>query len=95
MLQIISCLKDTGMSIKDIKQYAEWAREGDSSLQERYELFKKQRSVIEAKMAKLQDQLDVINHKCHYYQDALKAGTEKGLENDELPHNSRFVCQEY
>ena len=95
MLQIINCLKDTGMSIKDIKQYAQWAQEGDSSLEERYELFERQRSVIQNKMAKLQDQLDVVNHKCHYYQAALKAGTEKGLENDQLPHNTRFICQEY
>ena len=95
MLQIINCLKDTGMSIKDIKQFAKWAQEGDSSLEERYELFERQRSVIQNKMAKLQDQLDVVNHKCHYYQAALKAGTEKGLENDQLPHNTRFICQEY
>lgn len=95
MLQIINCLKDTGMSIKDIKQFAKWAQEGDSSLEERYQLFEKQRAVVEDKMAKLQDQLDVINHKCHYYQAALKAGTEKGLENDQLPHNAKFVCEEY
>lgn len=95
MLQIINCLKDTGMSIKNIKQFAQWAQEGDSSLEERYELFERQRSVIQNKMAKLQDQLDVVNHKCHYYQAALKAGTEKGLENDQLPHNTRFICQEY
>lgn len=95
MLQIINCLKDTGMAIKDIKQFAQWTQDGNSSLEERYKLFKRQKSVIENKMAKLQEQLDVVNHKCNYYQAALEAGTEKGLENDQLPHNSRFVCQEY
>ena len=36
MLRIIECLKCTGMSIKDIRQYAVWAQMGDSTLEQRY-----------------------------------------------------------
>ena len=39
MLRIIECLKCTGMSIKDIRQYAVWAQMGDSTLEQRYNLF--------------------------------------------------------
>ncbi len=77
MLGVIECLKTTGMSIKDIKNYARLTESGDSSLQERYEMFLKQKAVIEEEMQKLQHAMDMVDHKCWYYETALEAGTEK------------------
>lgn len=77
MLGVIECLKTTGMSIKDIKNYARLTESGDSSLQERYEMFLKQKAVIEEEMQKLQNAMDMVDHKCWYYETALEAGTEK------------------
>ena len=76
MLRVIECLKNTGMSIKDIRQFADWAQEGDASLQQRYEMFLERRRIVEAQMAELQKTLDLINHKCWYYETAIAAGTE-------------------
>lgn len=76
MLRVIECLKNTGMSIKDIRQFADWAQEGDASLQQRYEMFLERRRIVEAQMAELQITLDLINHKCWYYETAIAAGTE-------------------
>lgn len=39
-LQMIECLKNAGMPIKDIKQFMQWTIEGDSTLDERFEMFK-------------------------------------------------------
>ena len=33
MLEIIKCLKHTGMSIKDIKAFSNWVKDGDYSLE--------------------------------------------------------------
>lgn len=44
-LQIIECLKKAGMSIKDIKKYIVLLQQGDSTIQERLELFQHQRTV--------------------------------------------------
>ena len=33
-LKIIDCLKKTGMSIKDIRQFCQWVNEGDASLED-------------------------------------------------------------
>lgn len=38
-LNIIECLKRTGMPIKDIKRFIDWCQEGDTSIQQRYEMF--------------------------------------------------------
>ena len=77
MLRVIECLKKTGMSIKDIRQFSKWVQMGDNSLQERYEMFLVRKRTVEAQMAELQETLDFINHKCWYYETAIEAGTER------------------
>lgn len=77
MLKIIECLKKTGMSIKDIHQFVILVQQGDKTINERYQLFLDRKKVVEAQMAELQKTLDLINHKCWYYQTAIEAGTEK------------------
>lgn len=77
MLRIIECLKKTGMSIKDIKQFSSWVLQGDQTLQQRYELFLARRQIVEKQLAELQETLKLIDYKCWYYETALAAGTEK------------------
>ena len=76
LLQIIECFKRTGMSLKEIKQFCDWIREGDASLENRYQLFLERKKVVEQQMQDMQKTLDLVNHKCEYYQQALEAGTE-------------------
>lgn len=76
-LDIIECLKNTGMPIKDIKVFIDWCMQGDATLQERYDMFIERKEIVEKQMADLQKTLDTINYKCWYYQTALEAGTEK------------------
>lgn len=75
-LKIIQCLKSTGMPIKDIKNFIDWCSVGDSSLQQRYELFVDRKATVEAQMEELKKTLEVIEHKTLYYKTALEAGTE-------------------
>lgn len=91
-LQIISCLKKTGMSLKDIRKYISLAMEGDGTIDERLELFKNQRKALEAQMAELQCAMDVLNFKCWYYETAKKAGTvevPQTMTLDEIPKEFR------
>ena len=76
MLRIIECLKCTGMSIKDIRQYAVWVQMGDSTLEQRYNMFLERREAVMAQIKELQDQLKAIDYKCKYYEEAIAAGTE-------------------
>ena len=76
MLRVIECLKNTGMSIKDIRKFAEWAQQGDDSLKERYEMFLERRRAVQTQMEELQKTMELIEHKCWYYETALAAGTE-------------------
>ncbi len=76
-LELINCLKSTGMPIKEIKIFMDWCVAGDTTLKERYEMFLERKSAIEAQMIELQKALDRINYKCWYYKTALDAGTIK------------------
>ncbi|OAX48066.1 MerR family transcriptional regulator [Paenibacillus sp. AD87] len=76
-LKIIQCLKATGMPIKDIKDFIAWCSEGDSTLQERYDMFTERKASVEAQMEELRKTMEVIEHKRAYYRTALDAGTEE------------------
>ena len=45
-LRIIECLKKSGLEIKEIKLYFELCQKGKESLQERYNLFLKQKENV-------------------------------------------------
>ena len=90
MLRVIECLKKSGMSIKDIRQFSQWVLMGDDSLQERYDMFLERKKAVEAQMAELQETLDFINHKCWYYETAIEAGTEKIHFKE---HSEKLPCE--
>ena len=90
-LQLVKCLKETGMSIDDIKKFSDWIRQGDSTLQQRYEMFVERKAAVEKQIEELKKSLDVIEYKKNYYETALKRGSEDGMRGkDKLPHVEDF-----
>ena len=83
-LKVIECLKSTGMPIKEIKTFIDWCSDGDSSLQERYDMFLERKAVVEAQLEELFKTMELIDHKCHYYKTALEAGTEDIHKNNKI-----------
>ncbi|MFP7493946.1 MerR family transcriptional regulator [Terribacillus saccharophilus] len=83
-LKIIECLKNTGMSIKGIKNFIDWCADGDSTLQQRFDMFMERKAAVEKQIKDLQDTLGLIEHKCHYYKTSLEAGTEAIHKQDKL-----------
>lgn len=74
-LKMIECLKNTGMPLNEIKQFFEWCEEGDSTIDQRYELFIHQKKETEKQIALLQDALERINYKCEFYRISKENGT--------------------
>ena len=88
-LKVIHCLKKTGMSIKEIRQFSKMLEQGDDSLQERYDMFLERKRSVEQQIKELEDVLKVINYKCWYYETAIEAGTEKiHTQNKEYPDDN-------
>ena len=78
-LRVIECLKASGLEIKDIKQFMDWATLGAKTYEKRRQLFESRRKVIEAEIANLQKMLDMVKFKCWYYETAIKDGNEDGI----------------
>lgn len=66
-LELICCLKNTGMSVKNIKEFIGLCLKGDDTLDVRREIFIAHREEVINQMAKLQKNLDKINYKINYY----------------------------
>ena len=82
MLKIIDSFKKAGLQIKDMQHYISLVYQGESTLQERYQIFLNQEKVIEEKISELEQALKVTRMKIGYYQQAIKAGTESALPRE-------------
>ena len=76
-LNIIACMKNSGVSIKDIKKYMDLCAEGDRTLKERLEIFLERKEAVQKQIEKLNKVMETINHKIWYYETAIEAGTEE------------------
>ena len=75
-LKVIECLKESGLELKDVKQFIKWATKGSSTYKNRKELFEKRKIAVEQGIKKLQKTLNILEYKCWYYDKAIKDGTE-------------------
>ena len=75
-LKVIECLKESGLELKDVKQFIKWATKGNSTYKNRKELFEKRKIAVKQEIKKLQKTLNILEYKCWYYDKAIKDGTE-------------------
>ena len=85
-LRIIECLKQSGLEIKDIKQFFEWVTEGSSSYTKRKELFEHRKAAVKEEIKQLEKTLAMLEFKCWYYDTAIADGSEDRI-NAMLPDN--------
>ena len=87
-LKIVECLKQTGMPLKDIRQFLDWCQEGEDTLRKRRDLFYERKQVVLDQISELNKVLELIKFKCWYYDTALEKGSEKAVMNmspEEIP----------
>jgi DNA-binding transcriptional MerR regulator len=73
-IKICTKLRATGMPIKGIRRYAELVAAGPGNEQERLELMEAHRAVVLDRLAEVQENLKVIDHKIDVYRGRLAAG---------------------
>ncbi|WP_175279759.1 MerR family transcriptional regulator [Secundilactobacillus collinoides] len=85
-IDLITCLKATGMQLREIRKFVEMSMAGDETLADRLAIFKAQQESVHDQMAQLQKHLDKLNFKVRYYEAACEAGTEDAVSgNCEIP----------
>ena len=91
-LRVIECLKKSGLTLSEIKNYIFMAIRGDETIEDRLQLFLNQKEVITQKITELQETLKVVEYKCWYYETAKKAGTvsvPKEMSLEEIPEEHK------
>jgi DNA-binding transcriptional MerR regulator len=73
-IKVCTRLRATGMPIKTIRRYAELVAAGPGNEKERLALMEAHRAAVIAKLAELQENLELIDHKIDVYRGRLAAG---------------------
>lgn len=87
-LRLICCLKNTGMPIKQIKQYIEWCLQGDDTLEIRRQMFIEHRKEVLKQMDDLKENLKTIDYKLQFYDTACNIP----VREDKLTSMQNRIC---
>lgn len=68
-LRLLIKLRDTGMPVRQMREYAELVRAGDATTGERLRMFLEHRERVLARIAELQRDLAAIDHKIDVYRE--------------------------
>lgn len=72
----LSCLKNCGMSIKEMKEYLDLCLKGEKSIPERKKVLNVKLKELENKKEKIQESINYINWKHKFYDDVLTGKTK-------------------
>lgn len=95
-LEIIECLKQTRMSIKEIKEFIDWCMEGDATIDKRLALINRQKAMVDEQMEKLKMTSHLLEYKQWYYKTAQEAGTcsvHDTMSTEDIPKEFQDIAQ--
>lgn len=75
-IKSLTCLKNCGMSIQEMKLYIDLCLQGEESIPERKVILDQKREQLCRQMAALQASIDYIDWKQSFYEDVLAGRTE-------------------
>ena len=70
-IKLVTCLRATGMPIRDVRRYAALVREGDGNEEERLALLHAHRESVLRELAEVTAHLGAIDHKIGIYEHKL------------------------
>lgn len=94
-LNMIECLKKTGLEIREIRQFMEWAQQGPDTYEQRRELMYTQLENVEKQIAELQKAEALVKFKCWYYDRAVSDGNEDALRDMHPDHYPEDIQKLY
>lgn len=72
-VEVLRCLRDTGMSIEQLRHYCELGAQGDHTEPERHAMLTEHRALVEEQIAERHEALRLIDHKLSFYAAAQKS----------------------
>lgn len=75
-IKSLSCLKNCGMSIIEMKEYLDLCLQGEKTIPERQEILDVKLRKLQNKINEIQESIDYIHWKQGFYQDVLSGKTK-------------------
>ncbi|NBI65428.1 MerR family transcriptional regulator [Pseudoflavonifractor sp. 60] len=97
-LKLLGCLKKAGMPLKEIRDFMEYSRQGDATIDRRLEIIEHQRQSVLEQQRQLEETLLMLDYKRWYYQTAQEAGTcavHDSLTPEQIPESFRALKEEW
>lgn len=66
-LSLIRCLKNTGIAIKQIREFVELSMKGKETLKQRCEMLAEHKKEVEVQIEEMQKHLRKVEHKIQYF----------------------------
>lgn len=66
-VRVLRCLRETGMTIEDLRRYCDLGEQGSSTEAERFEMLTEHRRLVEGQLAELHRAIELIDHKLTFY----------------------------
>lgn len=82
-LSLICCLKNTGMAIKEIREFVELSLQGSETLKERCLMLEDHKKAVELQIAGLQTYLCKVDHKITFFRDQYETYRLKSRKDGE------------
>lgn len=76
-ITLICCLRDTGMSVMEIRRYVDLCMEGEDKIEARRQIILEHKEAVEKKIKQMKKYLTKINTKLQYYDDLVR---NKGID---------------
>lgn len=79
-VEVLRCLRETGMSIDQLRHYSALGAEGDRTKRERRSMLVAHRRLVEAQIVERHEALRLIDHKLEFYADVASAPDAKAAQ---------------
>lgn len=66
-LGLICCLKNTGMSIKQIREFVALSTQGNETLKQRCDMLMEHKKTVESQIEEMHNHLKKVTHKIQYF----------------------------
>ncbi len=76
-VQVLRCLRDTDMSIEQLRRYCEMGEQGDHTVSARLAMLREHRNTVVQRMAALEASLKLIDHKIDFYESTVAGEGEE------------------
>jgi DNA-binding transcriptional MerR regulator len=76
-VNFIKCMRSAGLSVEVLIGYYALVQQGDETIEARKEILQEQRTQLLARMAEMQETLDLLDHKIQVYENAVLTREQK------------------